>query len=156
MFRPAILNFSLINETATLRLGAQLALHLKAPCIIWLQGDLGMGKTTFTRGLLQALGHQGAVKSPTYTLVESYRLPDFTLHHFDLYRFQTPEEWLDAGLDELITPDSIALIEWPLQGEAFTPPADITLTLLPDNNGRQARLSAETCIGQQILTQLTL
>lgn len=150
------LKFSLANETATLALGAQLAEYLKAPAVIWLQGDLGMGKTTFTRGLLQALGHQGTVKSPTYSLVESYRLPAFTLHHFDLYRFQTPEEWLEAGLDELITPDSINLIEWPLQGGEWTPQPDLILTFLPDNSGRQVELLAVTLIGQQILTQLTL
>ena len=102
----------LADENDTLKLGERFAQLISPPLIIWLEGDLGAGKTTFTRGLLNALGYNGAVKSPTYNIVETYPFKGFNLHHFDLYRFQNPEEWLDAGLDELITADSIILIEW--------------------------------------------
>lgn len=84
------------------------------------------GKTTLTRGLLRGLGYQGVVKSPTYAIVESYQLNQFTVHHFDLYRFASPNEWEDAGLDDLITNDSICLIEWPQQGGEWVPAADLS------------------------------
>ncbi|KLT72556.1 phosphotransferase [Neisseria arctica] len=141
----------LTDEAATLALGGSLAPGLTAPLVIYLDGDLGAGKTTFTRGLLRGLGHQGAVKSPTYTLVESYPLERFTLHHFDLYRFGSPEEWDDAGLDELFDNRSICLIEWPQQAEGFVPPADLTAALKRSGDGRSLTLTAHTDIGRKSL-----
>ena len=119
--------------------------------IVTLIGANGAGKTTFTRSLLRALGFEGAVKSPTYAIVESYPLPRFTLHHFDLYRFSAPEEWEDAGLDDLTGGNTVCLIEWPQKGGNFTPPADLTLTLTHCANGRNAALSAQTENGQRSL-----
>ncbi|WP_416189963.1 tRNA (adenosine(37)-N6)-threonylcarbamoyltransferase complex ATPase subunit type 1 TsaE [Neisseria sp. CCUG17229] len=141
----------LANEEATLALGASWAQSLTAPLVVYLQGDLGAGKTTLTRGLLRGLGHQGAVKSPTYAIVESYPLTDFTLHHFDLYRFSTPEEWEDAGLDDLFDNQSICLIEWPQQGGEFTPAADITLSLNHTDHGRTVKFTAHTTQGRKSL-----
>lgn len=139
------------DEEATLRLGGGWAGTLAAPLTVYLQGSLGAGKTTFTRGLLRGLGHAGAVKSPTYTIVESYTLPQFSLHHFDLYRFASPEEWQDAGLDELFAPGSVCLIEWPQQGGGFVPPADITVSLNHTDGGRTCTLTAHTANGRKSL-----
>ena len=105
------------DEEATLQLGEEWSKQLSAPLTIYLEGGLGAGKTTLTRGILRGLGHTGAVKSPTYTIVESYPLDTFTLHHFDLYRFTMPEEWEDAGLDEIVCarqhlPHRMAAARW--------------------------------------------
>lgn len=150
-----ILETVLADENDTLHLGSRFAQHISPPLIIWLEGDLGAGKTTFTRGLLSELGHQGAVKSPTYNIVETYSLNRFDLHHFDLYRFQSPEEWLDAGLDELITSDSVVLIEWPQLGGDLAPPADIILNIRINKNGRTVRMSALTATGKHALNKIT-
>lgn len=141
----------LADEQASLDFGAAWSPYLNAPLVVYLQGNLGAGKTTLTRGILRGLGYQGAVKSPTYAIVESYPLNGFTLHHFDLYRFSTPEEWEDAGLDELFTGQSICLIEWPQQGGEFTPPPDITVSLTHDKEGRRCTLTAHTAQGQKSL-----
>ena len=139
------------DETATAAFAAAFSDGLSAPLTVWLEGGLGAGKTTFTRSLLRALGFEGTVKSPTYAIVESYPLPRFTLHHFDLYRFSAPEEWEDAGLDDLTGGNTVCLIEWPQKGGNFTPPADLTLTLTHCANGRNAVLSAQTENGQRSL-----
>ncbi|KPN71522.1 tRNA (adenosine(37)-N6)-threonylcarbamoyltransferase complex ATPase subunit type 1 TsaE [Neisseria sp. 83E34] len=139
------------DEAATAALGAAFAPALTAPLVVYLQGSLGAGKTTFTRGLLRGTGYTGTVKSPTYALVESYPLDKFTLHHFDLYRFASPEEWEDAGLDELFGTDSVCLIEWPQQGGALVPAADITVNIEHQETGRLCTLTAHTAAGRQSL-----
>lgn len=143
------------DEAATAALGASLSGSLAAPLTVYLQGDLGAGKTTFTRGLLRGLGYDGPVKSPTYAIVESYPLDRFTLHHFDLYRFASPEEWEDAGLDECFGADSVCLIEWPLQGGDFVPPCDICVDMRHQDDGRLCTLTAYTPNGQKNLETLT-
>lgn len=145
----------LADENDTLKLGERFAQLISPPLIIWLEGDLGAGKTTFTRGLLNALGYNGAVKSPTYNIVETYPFKGFNLHHFDLYRFQNPEEWLDAGLDELITADSIILIEWPQLGGDLAPPADIILNITIKSSGRTVQINAVTTNGTKTLNKIT-
>lgn len=139
------------DEAATLQLAGAWAASLAAPLVVYLHGDLGAGKTTFTRGLLRGLGHTGAVKSPTYAVVESYPLAGFTLHHFDLYRFAAPEEWEDAGLNDLFSDRSICLIEWPQQGGEFVPHPDLTLSLTHHEGGRQFTAQVHTPAGQQSL-----
>lgn len=139
------------DEEATLQLGASWAKSLAAPLVVYLQGDLGAGKTTFTRGLLRGSGYGGTVKSPTYAVVESYPLARFDLHHFDLYRFSTPEEWEDAGLDDLFAADCVCLIEWPQQGGGFTPPADITVSFSHTDGGRNCSVCAHTTLGRKSL-----
>lgn len=145
----------LADENDTLKLGERFAQLISPPLIIWLEGDLGAGKTTFTRGLLNALGYNGAVKSPTYNIVETYPFKGFNLHHFDLYRFQNPEEWLDAGLDELITADSIILIEWPQLGGDLAPPADIILNITLNGSGRTVQINTVTTNGTKTLNKIT-
>lgn len=150
--QPAKTTLFLPDEEATLKLGGSWAATVMPPLVVYLQGDLGAGKTTFTRGLLRGAGYQGTVKSPTYTIVESYPLPKFTLlHHFDLYRFTTPEEWEDAGLDDLFADNCLCLIEWPGQGGSFVPPADLTVTLENHEPGRRCTLEAHTEKGRKSL-----
>lgn len=143
------------DETATLALGGQLARALSIGSVIYLYGELGAGKTTLTRGLLAALGHHGRVKSPTYTLVESYPLPQLTVHHFDLYRMTDPLEWEDAGFRDYFSPESLCLIEWPDKAAGLLPPADIELTLAILDEGRRFKLNAFTDKGRACLTRLT-
>ncbi|MDO5638722.1 MAG: tRNA (adenosine(37)-N6)-threonylcarbamoyltransferase complex ATPase subunit type 1 TsaE [Neisseria sp.] len=151
MSRSAPISRFLPDEAATAALGASWAASLGAPLVVYLSGDLGAGKTTFTRGLLRGLGHSGAVKSPTYAIVESYPLAALTLHHFDLYRFGSPEEWEDAGLDELFDDNSVCLIEWPQQAAGFVPPADLTVALGHAETGRMCTLTAHTHQGKKSL-----
>lgn len=145
----------LADENATLALGERFAHALQAGTVIYLAGDLGAGKTTFTRGLLRAMGHNGRVKSPTYTLIESYSPGATTVHHFDLYRFNDPEEWEDAGFREHFGPQSICLVEWPQKAQGLLPPANLTLELAVDGDGRRYRCVAHDEIGAQCLTRLS-
>ncbi|MBP6115670.1 MAG: tRNA (adenosine(37)-N6)-threonylcarbamoyltransferase complex ATPase subunit type 1 TsaE [Neisseriaceae bacterium] len=142
---------SLKDEAATMALGASLANVVKAPMVIYLEGDLGAGKTTLTRGLLRGLGHTGPVKSPTYAIVESYDMAQVKIHHFDLYRFSDPEEWLDAGLVDLFDEQSVCLIEWPAQGEGFLPEADWVVSLSVQNQGRTCTIIAKSSLGKECL-----
>lgn len=112
-----------------LALGEALSARLKAGDRVSLTGDLGAGKTTLVRGLLRGLGHVGRVKSPTYGLVESYPLPQAVVHHLDLYRLTDPEELEFIGLDELVTPDSLLLVEWPDRGAGVLPPANVLVAI---------------------------
>jgi len=138
------------DEAATLRLGAALAATLKPGLVIYLRGDLGAGKTTFTRGLLRALGHQGPVKSPTYTLVELYVVSGYILYHFDFYRFNRPEEWLEAGLDEHFNQGTVCLVEWPEKAGELLPPADIEVIIeVPMQEDVQANKRADQQTEQQ-------
>lgn len=105
--------FIIENEQAMLALGQQLAKCIPPATVIFLYGQLGAGKTTLTRGFLSALGYKGRVKSPTYTLVESYHFPDREVHHFDLYRLKDEEELYYLGFEEYFNDQSIVLIEWP-------------------------------------------
>lgn len=119
------------DQAATQRLAERLAPHLMPGLRIGLEGGLGAGKTTFVRALLAALGHQGRVRSPTFTLHEPYAVRGQTIHHFDLYRFGDPHEWLDAGFDELIESPAISLIEWPQMARGVLPQCDLEIVLEP-------------------------
>jgi len=131
------------NETDTLKLGEHIAQQCPAQQFtIHLEGDLGAGKTTLTRGLLKKLGHKGNVKSPTYTLVEQYTLASRSVFHFDLYRLTDPEELDYLGLDDYLSNQSLCIIEWASQGGNFLPKPDLIITLSYHNHSRYAELSA--------------
>ena len=117
--------YRLADVNATEEMGASLARILVPGLKIYLHGDLGSGKTTLVRGLLRAVGHAGPVKSPTYTLVELYVISGYIVYHFDFYRFNRPEEWFEAGLDEYFNQDSVCLVEWPEKAGNLLPPADL-------------------------------
>ncbi len=145
----------LADEAATLALGGALAGSLTPGMVVYLDGDLGAGKTTLTRGLLRGFGHTGRVKSPTYALVESYAFAGFDVHHFDLYRFNDAQEWEDSGLAELFGEHSLCLVEWPDKAEGLLPPPDLTVALEVDGEGRRYRLTAHDDTGRQCLTRLS-
>lgn len=123
------------DEAATLQVAARLAAVLEPNAVVYLYGDLGMGKTAFARGVLRALGHVGAVKSPTYTLVEAYVVPQGTVFHFDLYRLHSSEELEFIGVREYCRDAWLMLIEWPECGSGVLPAPDLSITLTPDAGG---------------------
>lgn len=143
----------LVDEAATLQFGVQFAQKLQPGLTIYLHGDLGAGKTTFTRGVLHGLGHVGKVKSPTYNLLEPYALAKFNLYHFDLYRFTDEEEWNNAGFREYFNADSICMIEWPEKAQNVLPAADLDVTLSHLSQGRLLKIVANSIPAQQMLTE---
>ncbi len=157
---------TLAGESATVDFGRQLApllaSLLAAPgmagahgCTIYLEGELGAGKTTLVRGVLRGLGFDGAVKSPTFTLVEPYEFRDFAVYHFDLYRIGDPDELEYLGLGDYFRGGSVCLIEWPARGHPVLPASDlhIELTVTPDN-GRQVTVTADAEKGGTVLREL--
>lgn len=128
------------DEAATLELGTKLAAGLRAGVKIYLHGPLGAGKTTLVRGMLRALGHCGPVKSPTFTLLESYNLSSLYLYHFDFYRLHGEDEWRDAGFRDAFGGDGVCLVEWPERAGPALPPADLAIYLEHAGPGRHVRL----------------
>lgn len=142
------------NEEATLAFGSQLAAQIEAGCIIYLHGELGAGKTTLVRGVLQGLGYQGRVKSPTYTLVERYDLDNISLYHFDLYRLADPEELEFLGIRDYLDNSAVVLVEWPERGEGFLAPADIDISLSYQGDGRSLDCTSRSDKGASCLKAL--
>lgn len=140
-------------------LGARLAAALQkvdepGALVIGLSGELGAGKTTLVGGLLAALGHEGAVRSPTYTLIEPYRLVDREVNHCDLYRLRDPSELDELGLRDLAMPRSLLLVEWPERaaGRMGVPDLSIQLSYLDD--GRAVEITAGSEAGQRVLSRI--
>jgi len=141
-------------EADTLALGAAVAAGLTPGMVIYLRGELGAGKTTLARGLLQALGVTERIKSPTYTLVEPYIVSSLYLYHFDFYRLQHPDEWVDAGFRDYFSSGAVCLVEWPDKAGAQLPAADMTIDLATAGDARKATLSADTEAGINCLRRL--
>ncbi|MGL4749474.1 MAG: tRNA (adenosine(37)-N6)-threonylcarbamoyltransferase complex ATPase subunit type 1 TsaE [Shewanella sp.] len=148
------LTFQLNNEDETIAVGQKLARHIQAPLTLYLTGDLGAGKTTLSRGLIQGLGHKGSVKSPTYTLVEPYELDGVQVYHFDLYRLNDPEELEFMGIRDYFTNSSLCIVEWPDKGEGLLPDADIHLHLNYVYQGREIHIRALTDSGKTLLAAI--
>ena len=135
--------FKLSDERATLALGYQVAGGAQVPQVIFLRGDLGAGKTTFSRGFLSGRGYDGSVKSPTYTLVEPYEsVPGGPVFHLDLYRLSDAQELAYLGLGDYFSKEGILLIEWPERAETQLPPATLDISLTPEGSGRKATVRA--------------
>jgi tRNA threonylcarbamoyladenosine biosynthesis protein TsaE len=149
----------LADESATAAFGAALARALAPGLVIHLHGDLGAGKTALTRALLHAAGHQGKVKSPTYTLAEPYRIVldggPVNLIHYDLYRMSSSEEFLDAGFREDFDGHNICIVEWPEKGAPVLPPPDVSVWLSISGLGREVELQALSELGLLCLDRLS-
>jgi len=119
-----------------LKFGGDLAASLVKPCVLTLTGDLGAGKSVLARSIIRALGHSGAVKSPTYTLVETYDLREWRIAHLDLYRLNDPEELHYLGFDDIVANSDLLIIEWPDKGAGLLPKATLEVTIHYSDNGR--------------------
>ncbi len=145
----------LADESQQIALAASVAKHLKTSFIMLLKGDLGVGKTTFARGFIQASGFDGVVKSPTYTLVEPYPINENRMcYHFDLYRLADPEELEFTGARDYFNETDVCLLEWPEKAEGFLPPADWICEFSHQNEGRNLLISALSDKGKKLMLQV--
>ncbi|VAX01358.1 tRNA threonylcarbamoyladenosine biosynthesis protein TsaE [hydrothermal vent metagenome] len=147
--RLSELNFDLADEPQSIKLARCFAEQRpqQPSLVVYLKGDLGAGKTTFCRGFIQASGHDGKVKSPTYTLIEPYDLDGINIIHMDLYRLSDAEELEHLGVDELIQHADVCLIEWPERGADRLPAATIAISIKHCSIGRQLHVESHREIG---------
>lgn len=149
--------FFIPDECSMLDLGGKLAQATVAysngfkPMLIFLSGQLGAGKTTLVRGFLQGLGYQQRVKSPTYTLVETYDFNNQTVYHFDFYRIQDINELNFIGLTDYLQDKAVSLIEWPEHGTGMLPIPDLNISIEVREQGRQIKMEAMSQSGQGIV-----
>lgn len=149
-------SFEVRGEEQQVALGARLARVVGDKALVFLQGDLGAGKTTLVRGFLQARGHDGNVKSPTYTLIEPYRLPGGNCYHLDLYRLSDGEELEYLGLREMLDEKAVLLVEWPQRAQGWLPEADLLVSISHRGNARSVRIEAGSTAGSRWLSALSL
>lgn len=138
------------NEAAMLTLGQAIAHAFPENGVILLKGELGTGKTTLVKTVLRSLGHQGAVKSPTYTLVEPYHLQGRDIYHFDLYRLGDPEELEFIGIRDYFHEHALCLIEWPERAIGYLPQEDMVIHLSYCGQGRNVELECDNNIKQVV------
>ncbi|WP_183143748.1 tRNA (adenosine(37)-N6)-threonylcarbamoyltransferase complex ATPase subunit type 1 TsaE [Pseudomonas cichorii] len=150
------LTLHLTGEEAMMGFGSRLGQVTQGVGVIFLEGDLGAGKTTLSRGLIRGVGHVGAVKSPTFTLVEPYEIGSIRAFHFDLYRLVDPEELEFMGVRDYFDGDVLCLIEWPQRGTGFLPKPDLTITIRPHEQGRSVTLSPQGSRGETWCAALAL
>ncbi|TPH15543.1 tRNA (adenosine(37)-N6)-threonylcarbamoyltransferase complex ATPase subunit type 1 TsaE [Litorilituus lipolyticus] len=156
------LEYLLVDEEATVEIGHKLAKVLQIMVdengpkglVVYLNGDLGAGKTTLTRGFVRAMGHKGNVKSPTYTLVEPYELPPWRVFHFDLYRLSEPEELEYMGIRDYFNQDCCCFIEWPEKGAGLLAKQDLTINMAYQGEQRVITFIAESAFAEQLLLSL--
>jgi len=151
---PMLLERKAATETDMEHLGAVLAPRLQAGLMLFLHGELGAGKTTLVRGILRGLGHTGAVKSPTYTLVEPYDLAGLTVYHFDFYRLNDPEELEFLGVRDYLAGNGVCLVEWAERGAGVLPAPDVDIVIEGQEEGRVVRLTSRTDNGALLLRGL--
>ncbi|MCK7546879.1 tRNA (adenosine(37)-N6)-threonylcarbamoyltransferase complex ATPase subunit type 1 TsaE [Marinobacter koreensis] len=147
------------GEAETEQLGRELARRaVESECglVVFLEGDLGMGKTTLSRGVMHGLGHEGAVKSPTYTLVEPYEHLKPRAYHFDLYRLGDPEELEYMGIRDYFSDENLCLVEWPERGQGVLPEPDLEIHLEREGEGRSVVLRARSARGAHLMNELEL
>ena len=149
-----MISIYLENEQASEQFASSLANVLVSGTILAFHGDIGAGKTTIIRATLKNLGITSAIKSPTFSLVESYSTEHFELHHFDLYRIHNPEELDYLGFRDYFTAHSICIIEWAERAKGVLPKIDLRFTLENDGAGRRLQIIAETDVGKHLLTGL--
>ena len=147
------------SPEATQKISEQLASAVKsmlpAGLVIYLEGDLGAGKTTFSRFFIQTLGHAGHVKSPTYTLVEPYELDEVSVYHFDLYRLADPEELEFMGIRDYFGEKNVWLIEWPQKGAEFLASADLVISINSHDDVRTLHIAAKSAAGDAVVCALS-
>lgn len=148
------LDINLPDAAATEALGAALAAGVVPGRVLHLRGDLGTGKTTLVRGLLRALGHAGRVKSPTYTLVEPYKLSSLHLYHFDFYRLKDRSEWLSSGFREYFDRHAVCVVEWPEKAGDLLASPDLEIQLTFSGDQRKATLRPHSAAGEAWLSFL--
>lgn len=144
----------MLDAAATEALGAALAGGVAPGRVLHLKGDLGSGKTTLVRGLLNGVGYPGRVKSPTYTLVEPYEVSSLHFYHFDFYRLRDKTEWLSSGFREYFAPGAFCVVEWPEKAGPSLPPPDLEIHLHHAGNARRAELRSHTPSGEAWLSSL--
>lgn len=149
-----MLTLDICGEGTQEALGEALATVCPPSCVIYLEGNLGAGKTTFARGFLRGLGYAGAVKSPTYTLLESYDLAGHRCYHLDLYRLADPGELEYLGIRDLLQSDAILLVEWPEKGKGELPAADLIIHIHYEKDGRRLELNPIGERGKQLVSRL--
>lgn len=142
------------DEAATVAFGHGLADACSGRGVLTLSGNLGSGKTTLSRGIIQAYGHHGAVKSPTYTLVEPYEIGAIRLYHFDLYRLEDPEELEFLGIWDYLTEEALCIFEWPEKAGELLPPGDLAISLTTKDKGREVSWHSNTEYGKKISDKL--
>lgn len=142
------------DPEATAEWGQRLASVLPEGLVVTLDGDLGAGKTALVRGVLHALGHTGPVRSPTYTLIEPYRVAGRRLFHLDLYRLADPEELEMVGFRDLFDEPAVVLVEWPERGTGVLPLPDLALSLVREGEGRRLTVTAPTDSGRVLVSRL--
>ena len=147
-------SFIIEDEESMVEFGGKLAETLLVGAIITLNGDLGAGKTTLSRGMLQRLGHSGAVKSPTYTIVEPYQLDIGSVYHFDLYRVNDPQELDYIGFTDYLAEAFLSLIEWPERGHGYLGDTDMVIEIEHLTSGRRVSVSSQTDRGWAMLAGL--
>lgn len=149
-----MIEISDLSEPQLINLGGRLSGALNGHGVLHLRGELGAGKTTLCRGILRGMGHSGAVKSPTFTIVEPYRFDRGDVFHFDFYRLGHPEELEYIGIDEYFSDTSLILIEWPDKAAGYLPAHDLEISIDVCRETRNIRIDAVSDYGEKVCDQL--